>query len=130
MPRSNRRSNTSALGDDLARPTDSGSSSVSNTGQQLDITSRDGAVIFPVRVQPRASRNEITGVIDGALRLRIQAPAIENRANEAVIEYLATLLKTPKSAVRILAGERSRIKRIEIRGVLPQQILKLLSHEA
>ena len=86
--------------------------------------------MFSVRVQPRASRNEVAGVIEGSLKLRIQAPAIENRANEAVVEYLATLLKTPKSAVRILAGGHSRVKRVEIHGVQPREILALLSHEA
>jgi uncharacterized protein len=86
--------------------------------------------MFQVRVQPRASRDEVTGVIEGALKIRIQAPAIENRANEAVCELLARLLKTPKSAVRILSGERSRVKRAEIRGVQPREVLALLSHEA
>jgi uncharacterized protein len=86
--------------------------------------------VFRVRVQPRANRNAIAGVIGGALKIRIQAPALENRANEAVCEYLAMLLKTPKSAVRILGGERSRVKRVEIRGVQPRDVLALLSHEA
>lgn len=89
-----------------------------------------GTVSFLVRVQPRASRDEIGGVIEGALKIRLQAPAVENRANEALIEYLARLLKTPKSAVRILAGERSRSKRIEIRGVTKVQVLRLLTIEA
>jgi hypothetical protein len=114
----------------LTDPVDSLSNFSSNAGQQLEISSRDGAVIFQVRVQPRASRDEVAGVIGGALKIRIQAPAIENRANEAVCEYLAALLKTPKSAVRILAGEHSRVKRVEIRGVQPREILALLSHEA
>jgi uncharacterized protein len=62
--------------------------------------------------------------------VRLRAPALENRANEALVEYLAELLKTPRSAVRILSGERSRTKRIEIRGVTQQQILALLAQEA
>jgi len=86
--------------------------------------------VFSLRVQPRASRDEIAGVIDGSLKVRIQAPAVENRANEAVCEYLATLLKTSKSAVRILGGERSRVKRVEVRGVQPRDVLALISHEA
>jgi uncharacterized protein (TIGR00251 family) len=106
------------------------SDSFSAAGQQLDITSKDGCVIFQVRVQPRASRDEVAGVLEGALKIRIQAPAIDNRANVAVCEYLASLLKTPKSAVRILGGERSRVKRVEIRGVQPREVLALLSHEA
>jgi uncharacterized protein len=99
-------------------------------GQQLKISSRDGAVIFQVRVQPRASRNEIAGVIVGTLKVRLQAPALEDRANVALCEYLAALLKTPRSAVRILGGGRSRIKRIEVRGVQEHQVLGLLTQEA
>jgi uncharacterized protein len=116
------------VGDELTGSIDSGA--ISGAGQQLDITSREGCVVFQVRVQPRASRDEIAGAIEGALKIRIQAPAIENRANEAVCEYLATLLKTPKSAVRILGGERSRVKRVEVRGIEPAKVLALLSHEA
>jgi uncharacterized protein (TIGR00251 family) len=88
-----------------------------------------GTVSFPVRVQPRASKDEIAGVIEGALKIRLQAPAVENRANEALVEFLAYLLKTPKSAVRILGGERSRTKRVEIRGVTKQQVFGLLAHD-
>ena len=89
-----------------------------------------GTVSFPVRVQPRASKDEVAGVIGGALKIRLQAPALENRANEALVEFLAHLLKTPKAAVRILSGDRSRTKRIEIRGVTKQQVLGILTHDA
>ena len=89
-----------------------------------------GTVIFAVRVQPRASKDEIAGEIAGALKIRLQAPALEGRANEALIEFLAELLKTPKAAVRILNGERSRIKRVEIRGVTKQQIERLFMQDA
>jgi uncharacterized protein (TIGR00251 family) len=89
-----------------------------------------GTIGFQVRVQPRASKNEIAGVIGGALKVRLQAPAVENHANESLCEFLAELLKTPKSAVRILSGDRSRTKRLEIRGVTKQQLLALLTHDA
>jgi len=55
---------------------------------------------------------------------------LEDRANEALVEFLAQLLKTSRTAVRILSGERSRTKRIEIRGVTRQQILGLLVQDA
>ena len=96
----------------------------------LEVQEREGAVILPVRVQPRASKDEIAGEMNGALRVRLQAPAVENRANEALVDFLAQLLKTPKSAVRILSGERSRTKRIEIRGVTKQQIQGLMTQDA
>lgn len=96
----------------------------------IDIQQREGSVTLAVRVQPRASKDEITGEWDGALKVRLRAPALEDRANEALCEFLAGVLKTPKSAVRILSGERSRTKRVEIRGVTPQQVLALLATEA
>lgn len=96
----------------------------------MDIEDRAGGVVFSVRVQPRASKNEVAGELAGALKIRLQAPAAENRANEALVEFLAHLLKTPKAAVRILSGDRSRTKRIEIRGVTKQQVLGLLMQDA
>ncbi len=96
----------------------------------LDIQERNGVVVVAVRVQPRASQNDVAGEMNGALKIRLQAPALENRANEALVEYLALLLKTPRAAVRILSGERSRIKRVEIRGVTKQQVLGLLQQDA
>ncbi len=96
----------------------------------VETQERGGAVIFAVRVQPRASKDEIAGEMGGALKVRLKAPAVEDRANEALVEFLAELLKTSRSAVSILSGERSRVKRIEIRGVTRQQVLNLLVHEA
>ena len=87
-------------------------------------------MILAVRVQPRASKDELSGVLDGALKVRLRAPALEGRANEALCEYLAELLKTPKAAVRILSGHHGRSKRVEVRGVTEQQILALVSHQA
>src|SRR5258705_12292464 len=96
----------------------------------LEAQEREGTVIFSVRVQPRAKKDEIAGEMGGALKVRLRAPAVADRANEALVDFLAQLLKTPRSAVRILKGERSRTKRIEIRGVTRQQILALLVHDA
>jgi uncharacterized protein (TIGR00251 family) len=96
----------------------------------LDITHTEDGVVFSVRVQPRASRDEVAGVMNGAMKVRLQAPALEDRANQALCEYLALLLKTPKSAVRILSGDRSRVKRIAVRGVTEPEVRGLLTQEA
>jgi uncharacterized protein (TIGR00251 family) len=96
----------------------------------LELQTHEGIVILAVRVQPRASKTEISGVMEGALKVRLQAPALEDRANEALCEFLAHLLKTPKSAVRILSGHRSRSKRVGIRGVTQRQVLALVAHDA
>ncbi|HET7259986.1 MAG TPA: DUF167 domain-containing protein [Candidatus Acidoferrum sp.] len=96
----------------------------------LDVRDSAGGVTFTVRVQPRANKDEIAGEFAGGMKVRLQAPAVENRANDALVEFLARLLKTPKSAVRILGGDRSRTKRLEIRGVTKHQVLALLVHDA
>jgi hypothetical protein len=88
-----------------------------------------GSVSFTVRVQPRAGKNEVAGVMDGTIKIRLQAPAVEDRANQALCAFLADLLKRPKSAVRLLSGERSRTKRVEILGVTMQEIEALALHE-
>lgn len=89
-----------------------------------------GAVILEVRVQARASKDEVAGEMEGALKVRLRAPAVEGRANDALRDFLGQLLKTPKSAVRILAGERSRTKRVEISGVTAGEVERLLRVEA
>jgi hypothetical protein len=96
----------------------------------LELETREGAVILAVRLQPRASKDEISGVMGGALKIRLRAPALEDRANEALCEFLAELLKTPKAAVRILSGHHSRSKRVEVRGVTRQQVLALVTLDA
>ena len=96
----------------------------------LELETQEGAVILAVRVQPRASKDEIAEVMSGALKVRLRAPALEDRANEALCEFLAELLKTPKAAVRILSGHHSRSKRVEVRGVTRQQVLALVTFDA
>jgi uncharacterized protein len=70
-----------------------------------------------VRVQPRARRNEIAGERDGALLVRVTAPPVEGRANDAVRRLLAKRLGVPAGRVSVVRGESSRDKVIEIEGV-------------
>lgn len=65
---------------------------------------------IPLHVQPRARRNTISGAHNGALKVKITAPPVEGAANRAVVEFLSTLLKLPKSRLHIVAGEKSRDK--------------------
>jgi uncharacterized protein (TIGR00251 family) len=77
---------------------------------------RDGALI-DILVQPRASKTEITGVYDGALRIRIAAPPVEGAANDAIIEFLSKRLKVRKSDIQIMSGASGRRKRVLVRGI-------------
>lgn len=71
-------------------------------------------MILTIRVIPRARKTEIAGEREGALVVRLAAPPVEGAANDALIEFLARHYKVPRRAVRILSGERSRVKRVEI----------------
>jgi uncharacterized protein (TIGR00251 family) len=92
----------------------------------IEIVERDGGVIFAVRVIPRGSKNAIEGAYGEALKVRLTAPALENRANERLRRVLADCLNVPMAAVRIVAGEKSRTKRISISGVTRGEIIELL----
>jgi hypothetical protein len=81
---------------------------------------------FALRVQPRASRNAIVGVMGDAVKLAITAPPVDGKANEAVIEYLADLFRLPKSSIVIVSGESGRNKLIAIRGRSAEQVRKVL----
>lgn len=83
----------------------------------LRVTEREGAVRFSVRVQPRSSRAGVDGLHGEALRLRVNAPPVDGAANAAVIELLAGVLGVPRRAVRIVSGDASRTKVIEVEGV-------------
>jgi uncharacterized protein len=91
----------------------------------IEIAERDGCVTFTVRVAPRASRNAIAGEHAGALKIRLTAPPVEGRANDALRRLLAERLNVPVSAVKIVAGESSRTKRVSVTGVSAPQILAL-----
>ncbi len=90
------------------------------------ITEKNGTVSFAVRVQPRASRDEIVGEYQDGVKIRLTAPPLDDRANQALRKLLASRLKVPLTAVRIASGERSRNKRVEIHGVTPAMIRELL----
>jgi len=94
---------------------------------ELIVEERRGAVSFAVRVSPRASRNAIEGEHQGALKVRVTAPPVDDRANDAVLSLLAERLNVPISAVRIVSGEKSKTKRIEIAGVTRAQVLALVA---
>jgi uncharacterized protein (TIGR00251 family) len=92
----------------------------------MQIIEKDGAVSFAVRVQPRAGRDEIAGAYQYALKIRLTAPPVDDRANDALRKFLAARLKVPLAAVRIASGEHSRNKRVEIRGVTAEKIRALI----
>jgi uncharacterized protein len=73
-------------------------------------------VVFNVQVVPRASRSEIIGEHNGALRVRIAAPPADGAANEELIRILARTFKVSQGAIKIMRGHTGRTKRVSITG--------------
>jgi len=87
------------------------------------------AVRFGVRVQPRASNNEVAGVYGAALKVRLKAPPVDGAANDALVLFLAETLGVGKRSVRIVSGESSRTKILEVDGVAPERIIALAGEQ-
>lgn len=81
-------------------------------------TRDDGdALVFEVRVAPRASRDRIVGVQDGALKVALTAPPVDGAANEALRKMLAKAFGVSKSSIEIVRGDRARTKFLRVQGV-------------
>jgi uncharacterized protein len=90
------------------------------------IRSTSAGVELDVRVIPRARKTEVGGTRDGALLVRLNAPPVGGAANDALIAFLAALLDAPRSAIRIVSGERGRHKRVAIAGISPDRVRVIL----
>jgi len=75
------------------------------------------AVRFAVRLTPRSVVERVEGVVDGTLKVRVMAPAVEGSANNALVRVIADALRIPRRDVRIVAGAASRQKLVVIDGV-------------
>jgi uncharacterized protein (TIGR00251 family) len=92
----------------------------------------EDGVRLTVRVTPRAKRSAAAGLIDisegrSALAVRLAAPPVEGAANRALIAFLAAELGVAASAVRIVSGDRSRVKVVAIAGITPDRLARLLA---
>jgi uncharacterized protein (TIGR00251 family) len=89
------------------------------------VRSADDGTLLLVSVVPNAKRSEAGGLHDGALRVRLAAPAIEGRANDALVQWLAEQLRLPKRAIVLRQGASSRRKRLWI-AAPPAQVIAWL----
>ena len=93
----------------------------------MDWVEADGeAIILRLRVVPRAARDAVQGVLGDALKIRLQSPAVEGRANEALQSFLAEALGLRKGQVSIRTGEKSRNKIVRVEGVSAARVQELI----
>jgi len=82
----------------------------------MEVQKTKDGIIFKVKVQPKASKNEFAGLYQDALKIRLTAPPVEGKANKALIDFLADWLGVKKSQVEIVSGQLSKIKIIKVIG--------------
>jgi uncharacterized protein (TIGR00251 family) len=75
-----------------------------------------------VRVIPNARKNEVVSWTEDEIRLKVKAPAVDGKANVALIEYLAELTDVPRSKIAIKAGEKARVKVVELEGPSKEEV--------
>lgn len=96
----------------------------------LRVTELNGRVRLSVHVQPRAARSEIAGLHGDALKIRLTSPPVDGAANDALVKFLAETFAVARRAVRILAGEHSRSKIVEIEGITAHALREIVEHAA
>ena len=85
----------------------------------------DGRITLTLHIQPGAKKTEFAGLHGDALKIRLAAPPVDGKANEALIKFVAETLKLPKSAVNLKSGQTSRRKVLEITGCKAESLVIL-----
>lgn len=88
-----------------------------------------GPALLTVRIQPRASRNEVVIQEDGTVKIRLMAPPVDGAANEALVRFLADTLAVPKTDIGIVSGHTSRTKIVRIEGLSAEEANGLLNEK-
>ncbi len=90
----------------------------------------DGALadtfIIALHCQPGAKKTEVQGEHDGRLKLRLAAPPVEGKVNEALIQWLSKTLEIRRANIELLAGDLSRLKRVRVQGLTADQLKTIL----
>ena len=85
----------------------------------------DGRITLTLHIQPGAKKTEVAGLHGEALKIRLAAPPVDGKANEALIKFVAETLRLPKSAVSLKSGQSSRHKVLELSGATPAAVAEL-----
>ncbi|MBK7647121.1 MAG: YggU family protein [Betaproteobacteria bacterium] len=82
----------------------------------------DGRITLTLHIQPGAKKTEFAGLHGDALKIRLAAPPVDGKANEALIKFVAEALGLPKSAVNLKSGQTSRRKVLEVSGTTSETV--------
>jgi uncharacterized protein (TIGR00251 family) len=93
----------------------------------LPLKESPNGITFSIQVVPRASKCEVTGIVNDALKIRLTAPPVDGKANEECLRYLSGLLGVARNRLTIVSGQTSRKKSILISGMGRKDLEKILS---
>jgi uncharacterized protein (TIGR00251 family) len=93
---------------------------------ELKVQHTDAGLVFKVKVAPAGSRTEISGILDGMVKIKVTSPAEKGKANQALINFLAKLLNIKKNQLSIISGQTSRTKQIRVLSISAKTLLKKL----
>lgn len=82
--------------------------------------------LIRIRLNPRSSRDEVSGLKDGVFRIKVAAPPVEGKANQALMAFLSKALGVPKTRLHLLSGVKSRNKTIRVQGMTARQVQEAL----
>jgi hypothetical protein len=86
-------------------------------------------VLLSVKLQPRASANEIGDALGSELRIKVTAPPVDAAANEALVKLLARQLDCPRNRVELVRGHASRHKTLKLYGLAPEEVVQKLAKD-
>lgn len=87
----------------------------------------DGRITLTLHIQPGAKKTEFAGLHGEALKIRLAAPPVDGKANDALLRFVADRLQLPKSAVSLKSGQTSRHKVLEVTGCSPEVVRQLMT---
>lgn len=93
----------------------------------IEVYTSSGKTCFQVRLQPRARRNEVAGLFQRAVKIRLTSPPVDNRANRQLEKFLASMLGLSRTSVKIVSGEKSRLKTVAVEGLSESEVLQRIT---
>jgi uncharacterized protein len=98
--------------------------------RDFNLQSGKGGAAISVRVTPRSPKNEITEILDnGTIKIRLNAPPVDGKANQALIEFLAKMLEVKPAQIDIIAGLTSKDKLLTITGLRPEDVQQKIMNQ-
>lgn len=92
----------------------------------IKFSEKGDALIFTAKIVPRASKTEITGEMEGALKIRIASPPVDGAANAELVKFLSKVFSVSKGSIEIISGETSKTKQIKIANLTSEKFTAIL----